>query len=85
METHLQKCQENCKEKTDEITAKGLEISNLEHLLKNARMEIEEKLNELSLRTTQLATCQENLNTANTEIVERNKLIEVSSITVYLG
>ena len=58
------------------------------YIIQGFQMEIEEKLNELSLRTTQLATCQENLNTANTEIVERNKIIEVSvisPITVYPG
>ena len=60
-----------------EITAKGLEITNLENLLKNARLEIEEKLKELTLKASQLATCQENLDTANTQIVERNNLIEV--------
>ena len=60
-----------------EITAKGLEIANLENLLKNARLEIEEKLNELKLRASQLATCQGNLDSANTQIVERNKQIEV--------
>ena len=62
-----------------EIAAKGLEIGNLENLLKNARLEIEEKLKELTLRTSQLATCQENLDTANTRIVERNNLIEVTT------
>ena len=61
-----------------EITAKSLDIANLENLLKNARLEIEEKLNELTLRASQLATCQENLDSANTQIAERNKLIEVS-------
>ena len=80
METNLQKCQENCKEKTAEITTKGLDIANLENLLKNARLEIEEKMNELTRRASQLATCQENLDTANTQIAERNKIIEVSTI-----
>ena len=81
----MQKSQENCKEKMAEITAKNLEIGNLENLLKNARLEIEEKLKELTLRASQLATCQENLDTANTRIVERNNLIEVTAIShVYL-
>ena len=63
-----------------EITAKSLDIANLENLLKNARLEIEEKMNELTRRASQLATCQENLDTANTQIAERNKIIEVSTI-----
>ena len=65
-----------------EITANGLEIANLENLLKKARLEIEEKLNELKLRASQLATCQGNLDSANTKLVERNKLIEVQ-FTIY--
>ena len=56
----MQKFQENCKEKMAEITTKGLDIANLENLLKNARLEIEEKMNELTRRASQLATCQEN-------------------------
>ena len=60
-----------------EITSKGLEITNIENLLKNARLEIEENLKELRLKASQLAACQENLDRANTQIVEKNDLIEV--------
>ena len=80
METHLHKSQENCKEKIAEITAKGLEIANLENISKNARLEIEGNLQELTLRASQLAECQQNLDAAKTQIVERNNLIEVSTI-----